>query len=66
VPPAPKKSTPARTAKLSPDDLDIRQEMERLLQTPVNLARTEKELRVTIFFHTDEKFQEFLDLLNAT
>jgi ParB family chromosome partitioning protein len=39
--------------------------MERALGTPVQVLRTEKELRVTIVFHTDEKLQEFFDLLNT-
>jgi ParB family chromosome partitioning protein len=55
--------SPAGTA-LSAEDQEARREMERVLGTPVSLARTEKELRVTITFHTDEKLQEFFDLLN--
>jgi ParB family chromosome partitioning protein len=51
-------------AQLSAEDQEARREMERVLGTPVNLARTEKDLRITIIFHTDEKLQEFFDLLN--
>jgi ParB family chromosome partitioning protein len=39
--------------------------MERILATPVSLARGEKDLRVTITFHTDEKLEEFLDMLRS-
>jgi ParB family chromosome partitioning protein len=69
-------SKPARRAAPTPapvpantthaEDQDIKREMERILGTPVSLARTDKDLRVTIIFHTDEKLQEFFDLLNAT
>jgi len=48
------------------EDQDLKRQMEQILGTPVNLARTDKDLRVTIVFHTDEKLQEFFDLLNAT
>src|SRR5215213_5802745 len=66
--PKPAATTPAptRTGATTAEDQDIRREMERILGTPVNLARTDKDLRVTIVFHTDEKLQEFFDLLNAT
>jgi ParB family chromosome partitioning protein len=58
---------PARAdATTTTEDLDIKRQMERILGTPVSLARTDKDLRVTIVFHTDEKLQEFFDLLNAT
>jgi ParB family chromosome partitioning protein len=59
-----RKSYPARST-LSADDEEIKREMERVLGTPVSLTRSEKDLRVTIFFHTEEKLQEFFDLLNA-
>jgi len=55
--------SPAGT-QLSAEDQEARREMERVLGTPVHIARTEKDLRVTIIFHTDEKLQEFFDLLN--
>ena len=58
--------TPARADAATAEDQDIRREMERILGTPVSLARTDKDLRVTIIFHTNEKLQEFFDLLNAT
>jgi ParB family chromosome partitioning protein len=48
----------------SPDDQAIRRELERLLGTPVSLVRSERELRVTIVFHTEEKLQEFFDRLS--
>jgi ParB family chromosome partitioning protein len=54
----------AAKAMLSADDDEVRRALERLLSTPVSLARTEKELRVTIAFHTEEKLQEFFDWLN--
>jgi ParB family chromosome partitioning protein len=61
---APRKPTPA-SMTLSADDQEIKRQMEGILGTPVNLARNEKDLRVTIIFHTEEKLQEFFDLLNA-
>src|SRR4051794_3851642 len=57
---------PARADTTTAEDQDIRREMEQILGTPVTLARTDKDLRVTIVFHTQEKLQEFFDLLNAT
>jgi ParB family chromosome partitioning protein len=57
---------PARADAAMAEDQDIRRQMEQILGTPVSLARTDKDLRVTIVFHTDEKLQEFFDLLNAT
>ncbi len=56
---------PARADATTAEDQDIKREMERILGTPVSLARTDKDLRVTIVFYTDEKLQEFFDLLNA-
>jgi ParB family chromosome partitioning protein len=57
---------PVRVNAATAEDHDIKRQMERILGTPVSLARTDKDLRVTIVFHTDEKLQEFFDLLNAT
>lgn len=57
-------SAPARTPQ-SPEDADVQRSMERVLGTPVQVQRTDKDLRVTIVFHTDEKLQEFFDLLNS-
>jgi ParB family chromosome partitioning protein len=57
---------PARADATTAEDQDIKRQIEQILGTPVNLARTGKDLRVTIVFHTDEKLQEFFDLLNAT
>lgn len=56
-------ATPPAARKQSAEDLDVKREMERVLGTPVQLARTDKDLRVTIVFHTEEKLQEFFDLL---
>jgi ParB family chromosome partitioning protein len=56
---------PARVGTLSAEDEDIKRDMERILGTPVSFSRTEKDLRVTIVFHTDEKLQEFFDILSA-
>jgi ParB family chromosome partitioning protein len=63
-PTAARKSAPAPMT-LSADDQEIKRQMESILGTPVNLARNEKDLRVTIIFHSEEKLQEFFDLLNA-
>ncbi|MDZ4717248.1 MAG: ParB/RepB/Spo0J family partition protein [Roseiflexaceae bacterium] len=60
-------TTPAAVSRptgLSADDEEIRRALERILSTPVSLARTDKELRVTIAFHTEEKLQEFFDWVN--
>ncbi|MFL5807330.1 MAG: ParB/RepB/Spo0J family partition protein [Roseiflexaceae bacterium] len=59
------KSTTAGAPGISAEDQEIKREMERVLGTPVSLARSDKDLRVTITFHTEEKLQEFFDLLNA-
>lgn len=47
------------------DDAAVQRELERMLGTPVTIARTERDLRVTIVFHTDEKMQEFFDRLSS-
>ena len=57
---------PPQHGSLSPDDQEAARELERLLSTPVKLARTDKDLRVTIVFHTEESLQAFFDMLNAT
>jgi ParB family transcriptional regulator, chromosome partitioning protein len=54
-----------RQQLLSAEDHDLERELERALSTPVKIARTEKDVRVTIVFHTDESFQAFLDALNV-
>jgi ParB family chromosome partitioning protein len=59
-----RKPTPT-SMTLSADDQEIKRQMEGILGTPVHLARSERDLRVTITFHTEEKLQEFFDLLNA-
>jgi ParB family chromosome partitioning protein len=63
--PAPEKRSPSEAPRLSPDDQAIEREMSATLGTPVRLARTDKELRVTITFYDDEKLQEFYDLLGG-
>jgi ParB family chromosome partitioning protein len=66
-PARPADRAPATTAPrtLSAEDHDVKREMERILRTPVLIARHDSELRVTIVFHTEENLQEFFDLLNA-
>lgn len=63
-PPAAPPPSAARLSALSADDDEIRRALERILSTPVSLTRTDKELRVTIAFHTEEKLQEFFDWVN--
>jgi ParB family chromosome partitioning protein len=60
-----RKPATADTPGISAEDQEIRREMERILGTPVHLTRSDKDLRVTIVFHTEEKLQEFFDLLNT-
>lgn len=62
--PATQQTSP-QTSLLSDDDREITREMERILGTPVSMTRTDKTLRVTIVFHSDEKLQEFFDMLNG-
>ena len=50
---------------LAAEDQEVKREFERILATPVNVLRTEKDVRVTIIFHTEEKLQEFFDLINS-
>jgi ParB family chromosome partitioning protein len=57
---------PSRSGAVSAEDQDLIRNMEQILGTPVSIARTDRDLRVTIVFHTDEKLQEFFDLLNST
>ena len=64
-PSAPRKTAAPRAPALSDDDRAVEREMERILGTPVTIARTGKELRVMIAFHTEDKLQEFFDMLNA-
>jgi ParB family chromosome partitioning protein len=60
-----KATTVSRETVFSADDQEIKWQMERILGTPVSIVRTEKDLRVTIVFHTEEKLQEFFDVLNG-
>jgi ParB family transcriptional regulator, chromosome partitioning protein len=52
------------SASISADDDAARRTLEQQLGTPVTFARTGKELRITIAFHSDEKLQEFFELVN--
>jgi len=47
------------------EDQEVKRQFERILATPVNVLRTDKDVRVTIIFHTEEKLQEFFDLINS-
>ncbi|GAB4126900.1 MAG: hypothetical protein Fur005_41580 [Roseiflexaceae bacterium] len=49
---------------VNPDDDYVRRSLEQILGTPVSLSRTDRELRVTIAFHTEEKLQEFFEWIN--
>jgi ParB family chromosome partitioning protein len=60
----PARKPAAGRPKLADDDEEVRRALERILSTPVNITRTDKELRVTIAFHTEEKLQEFFDWIN--
>jgi hypothetical protein len=62
--PGPSAQTAAEQAPSS-DDTDVAREMERILGTPVKLTRTEREVRVTITFYTEEHLQDFFDTLNS-
>lgn len=46
------------------DDRELVQTLEQALETPVRVMRTQKDLQITITFHTHEKLQQFLDMLN--
>jgi ParB family chromosome partitioning protein len=50
---------------LAAEDQEVKSQFERILATPVNVLRTDKDVRVTIIFHTEEKLQEFFDLINS-
>ena len=58
------KTQPARPS-LSADDRNLEREFERTLGTPVALRRNDTALHVTITFHTEEKLQEFFDMLQT-
>jgi ParB family transcriptional regulator, chromosome partitioning protein len=47
------------------DDHEVRRQLEQLVGTPVALQRSERELRVTFTFHTDEKLQEFIESIRV-
>ncbi|HWQ11790.1 MAG TPA: ParB/RepB/Spo0J family partition protein [Roseiflexaceae bacterium] len=57
------RSAPA--TRTSADDQAIARELETILATPVSVTRTEREVRVMLTFHTEEKFQEFFELLGG-
>lgn len=46
------------------DDQAIARELEQHIGTPVHLQRNAKDVRLTFVFHSQEKLQEFLDVLN--
>jgi ParB family chromosome partitioning protein len=54
-----------RGRALSAEDHEVERTLEGLLSTPVRIARTEKDLRVTVVFHSDESLQAFIDALSA-
>lgn len=58
--------SPPRANPFAAEDADVKREIERILGTPVTVVRSEKEVRVTVVFHTEEKLNEFFDLLNAS
>ncbi len=49
--------------ELSTDDRAVARELESHIGTPVHLQRTARDVRLTFVFHSDEKLQEFLELL---
>ncbi len=49
---------------LAADDLAVQRALEDVLGTPVSISRSDREVRVTIAFHTEEKLQEFFDWVN--
>jgi ParB family transcriptional regulator, chromosome partitioning protein len=63
-PSKPSSASSGAVAAISADDDEARRALERQLGTPVTLTRTDKELRITIAFHSEEKLQEFFDLIN--
>jgi ParB family chromosome partitioning protein len=46
------------------EDQAIARQLEQQIGTPVQLQRTPKDVRLTFVFHSPEKLQEFLDLIN--
>jgi ParB family transcriptional regulator, chromosome partitioning protein len=56
---------PRSTAGLEADDREVARTLEQILGTPVSVNRTERDLRVTIVFHTDELLNQFFDKLNS-
>lgn len=71
-PPPPAKSTSSSSRSttthiandLIVEDQAIARELEQHIGTPVQLQRTPKDVRLTFVFHSQEKLQEFLDLLS--
>lgn len=51
--------------QISADDEEVRRTLEQVLSTPVSINRSDRELRITIAFHTEEKLQEFFDWINS-
>lgn len=50
--------------ELQVEDQAIARQLEQHIGTPVQLQRTPKDVRLTFVFHSQEKLQEFLDLLS--
>lgn len=46
------------------EDQAVARQLEQHLGTPVQIQRTPKDVRLTLVFHSQEKLQEFLDLLS--
>jgi ParB family chromosome partitioning protein len=57
------KEVPSVVPELSTDDRAVARELESHIGTPVQLQRTARDVRLTFVFHSDEKLQEFLELL---
>lgn len=57
---------PPRASTLSAEDQEVKRELERLLSTPVKMSRTEKELHLTITFHTEESLEDFFEAINKS
>lgn len=62
-------STPSNVAHPSMsetaiEDQAIARQLEQHIGTPIQIQRTPKDVRLTFVFHSQEKLQEFLDLLS--
>lgn len=54
----------AQSNEVLVEDQAIARQLEQHIGTPVQLQRTPKDVRLTFVFHSQEKLQEFLDLLS--